>query len=167
MTAQKQQKKEFFEYRILDSGEYGCMFCDKSSKNQTTIHMHIRAKHMGDFKFKCEHCDYEAALKQHLDCHMAAKHTDVKEIEKNFECLCGTSFRTKAQLRSHYLLKHLNEEVEELYLKGEGGKCSCSECGDEFKSKPAFIYHVPHCFSPEIRQALGEDICEVFGIEAT
>ena len=63
---------------------------------------------------------------------------------------CPYAANTRAQLRSHYLLKHLSDEVQEMLGTTQEGHILCTCCGVDFKSKPAFIYHTVNCLSPEI-----------------
>lgn len=154
-----------FEYIRTKEGEYKCPHCDFVKKNQSTVHMHIRAKHSGTFKQKCSKCDYETTTKQNLDNHMIAKHpSDDKEVEKNQQCCsCKFTTRTKAGLRSHYMLKHLTTEVNNMLDKKEDSKITCTICGEEFKSKPSFIYHTPKCLSDEIKTTLTDEIKSILG----
>ena len=153
-------EQKFLQYDRTESGEYKCPHCDYVKKNQSTVHMHIKAKHFGSYKHKCEDCEYEASTRQILDRHIQAKHSTNK---KDFKCLCGYECRQKSQLRSHYLLKHLAEETNALMEK-EKEKCvSCKSCKEVFKSKPAFVYHVPKCFSSAIKEVLGDEIRDILG----
>lgn len=142
-----------FDYIRTDSGEYQCPHCPFTKKNQSTVHMHIKAKHSGTFKHKCKHCPYECPARQTLENHIAAKHPEhlerqVREYscphtDCNFECL------TKGGLRSHYLLKHLCEYTNKYFGKTEDG-VQCTHCGTQFQSKPSFIYHLVGCLPSEI-----------------
>lgn len=46
-------------------------------------------------------------------------------------------------------------------LGAQNGQIICTCCGSDFKSKPAFVYHVVNCLPPEllandeVRQGLG------------
>jgi hypothetical protein len=142
-----------FTYNRTEDGSYQCPYCEYTKANQSTVHMHIKAKHNGTFKYKCEHCDYKTMAKQNLENHIHSKHADCcNEDTKNIQCPheeCKFTCRTKAQLRSHYLLKHLTKEVNTLMVqKDEHIACSC--CHTEFKSKPAFIYHCVTCLPGEV-----------------
>jgi hypothetical protein len=142
-----------FTYNRTIHGEYQCPYCDFTKANQSTVHMHIKAKHNGTFKYKCEHCDYATLAKQNLENHIQSKHQHAcEENNKNVKCPheeCKFTCRTKAQLRSHYLLKHLTNEVNSIMMKkDESFTCSC--CQDEFKSKPAFIYHCVKCLPENV-----------------
>lgn len=154
-----------FEYIRTEKGEYKCPHCDYVRKNQSTVHMHIRAKHSGTFKHKCEHCDYETTTKQNLENHLQSKHPDEsKPVEKNQKCtLCEFTTRTKAGLRSHIMLKHFTENTNEMLGKKEKGDIQCTICGMEFKSKAAFIYHSPKCLDNEIKEKISEDLKEILG----
>jgi hypothetical protein len=115
--------------------------------------MHIKAKHSGAFKHKCEHCNYETAIKQNLDNHILARHPDTTvPITKEFKCPhegCVYAANQKGQLRSHYILKHLTKELQDISGKTEDNAIQCTHCGSAFPSKPAFIYHSVNCFHPE------------------
>jgi len=117
-----------FEYLRTADGSFQCPHCDFTKKNQSTVHMHIKAKHMGAFKHKCEHCNYETSAKQTLDNHIAAKHPEhAGEKKKEFVCpesCCG--FESNIQ---------------------------CTHCGTQFNSKPSFIYHLVNCLPADLLSA--------------
>ena len=146
--------KMTFEYIRTEDGEYQCPHCPFKKKNQSTVHMHIKAKHTGSFKHKCEHCNYECAARQTLENHVAAKHPDqLQEKVREFACPhegCAFESLTKAGLRSHYLLKHLSKYTN-MYLGKTDTGIQCSHCGTGFQSKPSYVYHVPACLPEEIR----------------
>ena len=138
-----------FTYLRTEDGHFRCPHCDFTKERQSTVHMHIRAKHMGAFKHKCEHCEYETSTQQNLENHIANKHADVLEkpaphvscpLCDNYHC------RTKAQLRSHYLLNHLSNQINTLLVKTE--TWGCKVCSESFKSKAAFVYHCVKCLDP-------------------
>ena len=132
------------------------------------MHMHYKANHDGAMKHKCKHCNYETAIKQTLEKHISAKHPErLEQQPKMFVCPghggaeCDFESLTKAGLRSHYLLRHLTKEVNEFLGKGEKGEICCTSCGDEFQSKPSYVYHIVKCL-PEavlkgsvVRKGLG------------
>jgi hypothetical protein len=144
-----------FEYLRTEDGQFKCPNCPFTKKNQSTVHMHIKAKHSGTFKHKCEHCNYETAAKQTLDNHIVAKHpNEVEEKKKEFVCpeeCCQFESFTKAGLRSHYLLKHLSAETNKFLGTTESGSTQCTHCGTGFKSKPSFIYHLVNCLPDDIK----------------
>jgi hypothetical protein len=142
-----------FEYIRTETGEFQCPHCPFVKKNQSTVHMHIKAKHSGAFKHKCEHCTYECPARQTLENHMAAKHPDQLENRaREFVCpdtCCGFQSLTKAGLRSHYLLKHLSEHTNKYLGKTDTG-IQCTHCGTDFQSKPSYVYHLALCLPSDI-----------------
>ena len=77
-----------FTYERTANGDFKCPHCDFVKTNQSTVHMHIVAKHSGTYKHKCKDCNYETSIKQTLDNHIAARHPDrLKEAPKEFECM--------------------------------------------------------------------------------
>ena len=137
---------KMFEYIKTESG-YKCPHCDYEKALQSTVHMHIKAKHSGAFKHKCSHCPYETSTKANLENHLANKHPEEsnKMAIKEHSCpKCVYECRTAGQLRSHYILKHLTSEFEKLFVK-EKENISCSGCKKEFKSRAAFVYHCVEC----------------------
>lgn len=154
-------------YERTPEGNIKCPHCDytKPLKNMSSVCMHIKAKHSGAFKHKCEHCNYETAIKQNLDNHVLARHPDTtRPIIKEFKCShqgCTYAANQKGQLRSHYILKHLTNEFAAILGKTEDGSIQCTHCNIAFPSKPAFIYHSVSCFPaevllvPEVRLGLG------------
>lgn len=146
-----------FSYDRTPEGDYKCPHCKFAKKNQSTVHMHIKANHSGTFKHKCKNCDYETSTKQTLDNHIMAKHATAGGAgedgveRKEFACphaTCTFKAMRRGGMRSHYLLKHLSTEIAR--ITGKDNKCTC--CEEDFKSKPAFIYHSVKCLSPEILQ---------------
>ena len=146
-----------FEYLRTADGDFQCPHCPFTKKNQSTVHMHIKAKHSGTFKHKCGHCNYETSAKQTLDNHISAKHPDEAQAkEKEFICpetCCEFESLTKAGLRSHYLLKHLSAETNKFLGKTNAGDIQCTHCGSEFKSKPSYIYHVVNCLPENVKSS--------------
>jgi hypothetical protein len=154
-------------YERTPEGNIKCPHCDytKPLKNMSSVCMHIKAKHSGAFKHKCEQCNYETAIKQNLDNHVLARHPDTtRPIIKEFKCShqgCTYAANQKGQLRSHYILKHLTNEFAAIVGKTEDGSIQCTHCNIAFPSKPAFIYHSVSCFPaevllvPEVRLGLG------------
>jgi hypothetical protein len=146
-----------FQYIRTESGEFKCPHCDYAKVNQSTVHMHIKAKHSGTFKHKCTSCDYETTSKQNLDNHIACKHPSKTEpIVKDICCPqenCKYTCRTKAHLRSHYLVKHLTKEVNELMVKDEEStEYCCSVCESAFPSRNAFLYHCVGCLPDSVAE---------------
>lgn len=150
-----------FEYVRTPEGHYQCPYCDYSKELQSTVHMHIRAKHSGAYKHKCEHCPYETSTQQNLENHMASKHPEKLEKPaahvscpscKNYQC------RTKGQLRSHYLLNHLTKELHDLLDISESS-WNCKTCEQSFKSKAAFTYHSVKCLPEYVKQTHKDGLC--------
>ena len=152
-----------YEYIKTPEGNYVCPHCNEVKKNQSTMHMHYKANHDGNLKHKCKDCDYETATKQTLDNHILAKHpVNNQERVKEFDCpSCEFESVSRAGLRSHYLLRHLSKEVNEYFGKSESGEIQCTGCGNEFSSKPSFVYHLAKCLpqdilsKDEVKEALG------------
>ena len=140
-----------FDYIRTESGDFQCPHCEFTKKNQSTVHMHIKAKHNGTFKHKCEHCNYECAARQTLENHVISKHPEQVDVVREFACPCCTfESLTKGGLRSHYLLKHLAKYVSTYFAKTDEG-IQCSHCGTGFNSKPSFIYHLVNCLPNEVK----------------
>jgi hypothetical protein len=144
-----------YVYEKTATGEYSCPHCNIIKKNQTTMHMHYKANHDGALKQKCKDCDYETATKQALDNHIKARHPHRCETQaKKYGCpcdACGFESLTKAGLRSHYIIRHLSNYVTTYIGKNDAGCTCCTGCGQEFTSKPAFIYHLVNCLPAEVR----------------
>jgi hypothetical protein len=164
MDTKPEAKARFTYIRTADTVQ--CPHCDyvRPIKNISSVHEHIKAKHSGTFKHKCKHCPYESAVKQNLDSHILSRHPEHSEKkQKEFVCPadCPYAANTRGQLRSHYLLKHLTDEVNNIMGTTQNGQIICTCCGADFKSKPAFVYHVVNCLPPqiladeEVRQGLG------------
>lgn len=136
------------KYTKTTDGLSCCPHCNFTGK-VSTVSMHVRAKHSGAFKYKCEGCNYEASTQQILNNHIAAKHPDMLEQKpKDLQCpdqSCNYSCRTKGQLRSHYLLKHCTDIVKTNMSLTEESEIQCTCCGEAHASKPAYLYHLPKC----------------------
>lgn len=116
-----------------------------------------------DGLIQCPHCDYAREKMSTVTMHVRAKHADKipekKPVQDFYECPCeGCSYKSdkKAGLRNHFIVNHLWNEMNEL-LKTDvkGAACVCVDCKKEFKSRSAFVYHVPSCL-PEDLLALEE-----------
>ena len=145
-----------YQYEKTLTGEYSCPHCNVIKKNQSTMHMHYKANHDGALKHKCKDCTYETATKQALDNHIRAKHPERNETNVvKHECPCDScefESLTKAGLRSHYILRHLSSYVTTYIGKKESGETCCSGCGQDFTSKPAFIYHLVGCLPTDVKE---------------
>lgn len=153
-TVQPVVTKTRFAYIRTNDGNIQCPHCEyiRPLKNISSVHEHIKAKHSGTFKHKCKHCAYESAVKQNLESHILSKHPEhsLKKAKTNvcpFDN-CPYAANTKGQLRSHYILKHATTALEALMGTTQEGHIQCTSCGDEFKSKPAFVYHAVACLPP-------------------
>jgi KRAB domain-containing zinc finger protein len=120
-------------YKKLEDGRYECVKCQEIKNNQSTMHYHMLG-HEGKSPYKCKFCYKSFAQKSALDIHKSSKH------EKNMRFVCP--FRectyecsTKANCRVHYVRKHLGLTAEK----------TCGTCQRDFKSDPAYYYHVPLC----------------------
>lgn len=146
--------QERFTYRRTPEGLFQCPHCDYTKKNQSSVNMHINAKHSGPLKHKCKHCTYEAATQQMLKNHLAAKHPNQASLTMNLlECpdpSCGYECKTKDQLRSHYLRKHMPEWIQKFEGTTNNGLLQCTHCSKEFNHKPSFVYHLPNCIPAEV-----------------
>jgi hypothetical protein len=141
-----------YEYIKNEDGTFTCPHCNEVKKNQSTMHMHYRSRHDGAYKHKCKHCQYETSTKQSLDKHTVAKHPEhAKEKPKPCACpSCEFTSLSKGGLRSHYLLRHLGDQVKKYLGKNDQDEIQCTHCGTEFASKPAFIYHLGGCLPNDI-----------------
>ena len=149
-----------YEYERDSEGNFICTHCDCVKKLQSTMHMHYKANHDGSLKHKCKDCNYETATKQALDKHITAKHPAAGQKNKDFQCTdCKFACSAKAGIRSHYLLKHLTKEVNEYLGKNNEDKACCTRCGDDFASKPAYVYHLAACLPQEITHAENAKKC--------
>ena len=152
-----------YEYERDSEGNFICTHCDCVKKLQSTMHMHYKANHDGSLKHKCKDCNYETATKQALDKHITAKHPAAGQKNKDFQCTdCSFACSAKAGIRSHYLLKHLTKEVNEYLGKNDDDKACCTRCGDDFASKPAYVYHLAACLPQEITQV--ENVKKCLGL---
>ena len=141
------------KYVKNNDGEFVCPECNMTTKNQSTMHYHMK-KHMkntkDEFKYECEHCDKVFLQKQSLLVHMRFKHPDELEENTVFECPfdCDFTSPAKGNCIIHMIRVHFQEELQQIMFPQAGTKnILCGGCQKEFKSNSAFIYHCKNCLN--------------------
>jgi uncharacterized C2H2 Zn-finger protein len=139
------------KYTKNDNGEFVCPQCDTTTKNQNTMHYHMK-RHMNDLKFECKHCDKVFLQKQSLTVHMRFKHADELKESTAFQCPFDCEFTSpvKGNCLIHIIRVHFQEELRDIMIQQPETKTVlCSGCDEEFKSNSAFIYHSKRCLHVE------------------
>uniref|UniRef100_A0A1B6DHH9 Protein krueppel n=1 Tax=Clastoptera arizonana TaxID=38151 RepID=A0A1B6DHH9_9HEMI len=133
---------------------YTCSFCDKTIEKYSTFRSH-RYRHYTEGRYRCEICNKGFNLKNLLDLHITAKHTEIKP----FICeSCGKGFVTQSALDTHIKGHNHKEEYpckecgKILYTKGGltahtnihklGRRFMCDLCGKTFSQKVNMQNHV-------------------------
>jgi transposase len=110
-----------------------------------------------DGLIKCPHCEYAREKMSTVTMHVRAKHAESvskRVIQDSYDCPCeGCSYKSdkKAGLRNHFILNHLWCELNELLKEVKGAGFECVDCKKQFKSRAAFVYHVPGCLPEDLR----------------
>jgi len=128
-------------------GEFVCPHCDITTKNQNTMHYHMK-KHMNDMKHECKHCDKSFLQKQSLLVHMRFKHADELKEANAFQCPFDCEFTSpvKGNCVIHIIRVHFQEELKQImFPQADTKTVLCGGCHEEFKSNSAFIYHCKRC----------------------
>ena len=143
-----------FKYTKNEQGVFICPDCPYTSRNQPTMHYHLKNTHANIRDHVCSYCKIDFSQKALLDLHITARHSDkLKPSElkdKMFTCPCnGCDYKDvrKGNRLIHFLRVHLKELVNKLYVdtKETGFVAKCNCCEKDFKSMTQFYYHAGQC----------------------
>ncbi|KAI8428306.1 hypothetical protein MSG28_002508, partial [Choristoneura fumiferana] len=127
-----------------------CSQCDKMFSNKQSRSLHIKAVHEGERPYSCRECGASFAYPRSLALH-ALSHRRAAPA-KGFACdlcgkICGTSFKTKANLLNHALLhsgvkRFACELCKHRFAHKTSLKpFSCKTCGKSFSQKGNLSEH--------------------------
>lgn len=142
-------KKNKLHYNKNDQDEYVCSHCEFVSKNQSTMHYHLK-KHDGPLPHPCKHCDARFLQKSLLDLHIRARHSETLEKKDMFKCPCNNCDYQdirKGNRNIHFIRIHLRDVLDKLNDTPTEPNCTiaCKECRQNFKSMTQFFYHALGC----------------------
>jgi hypothetical protein len=125
--------------------EYECEYCDKTSKNQSTISEHITRIHPMEagrkvLSFKCHFCEKRFNNASGRDQHINNNHETTRKICAYTDC--SHSSKTNECLMKHYVKKHLCLDI--LTQKVDGDNTMCLHCNSVMKNQN-IAYHVGGC----------------------
>lgn len=142
------------KYIRNENGDYVCPHpgCGFTKRNQSSMHYHMK-KHIEQLDHICKICKKQFLQKQTLDLHIRSKHPEHDKTEasndKKFICPindCEFSALTKGNCIVHFIRVHCQDEAYAIMHKNSETKMmECQQCGDEFGSSSAFMYHVKGC----------------------
>ena len=142
----KKMQGKYHKYILNELGDYVCNYCEKTSKNQSTISEHISRLHSKEAgrivkPFQCETCEKRFNSASIRDQHIQNNHRNVRDT------LCvapGCSYEGKADAArcSHYVRKHMNMSL--LCREVDGKNSMCNNCGKNMINS-SMIYHLAKC----------------------
>jgi hypothetical protein len=146
-----EQKKEPIRYKRDENGQYLCHLCNFTAKYGSTLHYHLKKKHIGNLSHVCTTCGDAFLHKLALETHIASRHPEANQKVEMFHCDCpGCEFEslTRGNLDIHKARKHcsalVNTYLETVEVeKKKYYRCHC--CQKDFKSGTAFHYHFVKC----------------------
>lgn len=152
----KQIQGTHHKYIPNEQGEYVCDYCEKTSKNQSTISEHISRLHSKEAgriekPFECPTCLKRFNSASIRDQHIQNNHFNIRD-----DCIspgCSYKGKSDAALCSHYVRKHM--DVSSLCRVIDSEKLLCNHC-EKTMIKSSMIYHLAKCspLSPYCKSAL-------------
>lgn len=144
-------------------GKYMCPYeCQYCTVNESTMSMHISRKHGEESGrqmnfFECSKCDDSFDTGTALTHHFKAAHTLATIPCKDPSC--KLMFKMEQSLCTHYVKKHMNEQVLLRYTASDGSMAECRHCKKEMKTT-SLTYHLAKCvpespFSKEFQKEAG------------
>lgn len=133
--------------------EYVCPHCGIVEAKQNTMLYHIQSKHEHKFRFECTRCETNPKFLQRCTYlhHLATIHPEnphVSEEDINpyagvaYNCPCCIhTTHTKANILIHFARSHCKD-----WIPAFAKATPCTECGKQFASSSAYLYHAIGCF---------------------
>ena len=152
----KQLQGTHHKYILNEQGEYVCDYCEKTSKNQSTISEHISRLHSKEAgriekPFECPTCQKRFNSASIRDQHIHNNHFNIRD-----NCVapgCSYKGKTDAALCTHYVRKHM--DVSNLCRVIDSENLLCNHC-EKSMSKSSMMYHLAKCspLSPYCKSAM-------------
>ena len=152
----KQLQGTHHKYIPNEQGEYVCDYCEKTSKNQSTISEHISRLHSKEAgrienPFECPTCQKRFNSASIRDQHIQNNHSNIRD-----DCVspgCSYKGKSDAALCTHYVRKHMN--ASSLCRVIDSEISACNHC-EKSMNKSAMTYHLAKCspLSPYCKGAL-------------
>jgi len=133
------------KYIVNESGEYTCNYCEKTSKNQSTISEHISRLHAAEAgrivkPFECPTCEKRFNSVSIRDQHIQNNHFNIRD-----SCVapgCKYTGKSGSALCSHYARKHM--DIDSMITMIDGEIAECNHCNKQL-NKSSIIYHLARC----------------------
>lgn len=150
---------KYHKYKMNESGEYDCEYCDYTSKKKTTLSEHITRKHAEEAGRKvnpcsCDYCGEKFVAKTHLTHHIKNHHEIVYVACPHPDC--GYKSKQKQTVCSHYAKHHMN--WKKMYSVCDKNTVKCLTCSKEMKGN-GIAYHLSKC-SPMSPFFDGSKMCD-------
>ena len=137
------------------AGVWPCYACESTSKTGKAARKHYRNKHLGEYLYWCQYCDFGRDKKYLVENHMLKEHGDGQAVPCR---LCSKMFPSKTSMELHEqycgklkclrcnfcnrkykrksnLLKH-HKNIHSIHQ----GKYKCS-CGREYETRDSYVKH--------------------------
>jgi hypothetical protein len=155
----KRIQGKFHNYKMNESCEYLCEYCDYTSKKKSTLSEHITRKHAEEAGRKvnpcsCDYCGEKFVAKTHLTHHIKNHHEIVYVACPHPDC--GYKSNQTQSLCSHYAKHHMN--WKKMYVELEGKMVRCLTCFKEMKQN-GVAYHLSKC-NPRSPFFNGSKMCD-------
>jgi hypothetical protein len=141
----KKLQGTYHKYIVNEIGEYTCNYCEKTSKNQSTISEHISRLHASEAgrivkPFDCPTCEKRFNSASIRDQHIQNNHFNVRD-----SCVmpgCNYKGKSGSALCAHYARKHM--DIDELITTVDCEISACNNCHKHL-NKSAILYHLARC----------------------
>jgi hypothetical protein len=133
------------KYIVNELGEYTCNYCEKTSKNQSTISEHISRLHASEAgrivkPFECPTCQKRFNSVSIRDQHIQNNHFNIRD-----NCMapgCNYKGKSGSALCSHYARKHMDSSS--LITEVDCEISMCNHCSKHL-NKSSILYHLAIC----------------------
>ena len=133
------------KYIVNELGEYTCNYCEKTSKNHSTISEHISRLHASEAgrivkPFQCPTCEKRFNSASIRDQHIQNNHFNVRD-----SCVmpgCTYKGKSGSALCAHYARKHM--DIGSLITEIDCEISACNRCNKRL-NKSSILYHLARC----------------------